>query len=438
MKHRVFFCLVVFFARPAWSAQADLQDIRVELAVLEGQSRRLEAGIEDLRTRIAELEGTPAPPTPPESSYTPPGPDQDVVRWRDLTAGNARLNVYGFARVDVIRDSARSDNTQKPLFVRSRAGAGGSEFTLHPRLSRIGLNFNPFESTGPGDSTISGKLEVDFQNGGRESRPAPRIRHAYLEWTSGAASILAGQTWDIISPLFPTANSDTLMWNAGNLGDRKPQIRFGFNPSAENGGVELTGGLLLGGAVSPTDFDQDGFRDSESSGRPNLQARAGYRNDRVSVGFWGHQGWERVDLGTPTMFRSHALGGDFDFSLTARARWRGEVWVGSNLRDVRGGVGQGINKTRLNTIRSRGGWSELSFQTNPRNTIAAGYTVDDPTNRDLDRGGIELNRSFYLADRFDLGRGVQVGFDYIYWRTRFRHQAAGKNHRTNLFLIYRY
>jgi hypothetical protein len=437
MKQVGFFCFAIFFAGPVWSAQVDIQGIRAELAALESQSRQLQAGIDGLRSRLEELETSESTP-PTGATFTPKDPDEDVVRWRDLSAGNSRLSIYGFARVDVIRDSGRSDNTQKPIFVRSASASGGSEFTLHPRLSRIGLNFSPLESSSPGESSVSGKLEVDFQNGGRESRPALRIRHAFLEWKAGGASILAGQTWDIISPLFPTANSDTLMWNVGNLGDRKPQIRFSLSPEVGNGAVELTGGLLLGGAVSPTDFDQDGFRDSESSGRPNLQARAGYRSDRVSVGVWGHQGWERVNRDIPTMFRSHALGGDFDVRVTTRARWRGEAWVGSNLRDVRGGAGQGINGARLNAIRSRGGWSELSFQTTSRNTVAAGYTVDDPTNRDIDTGGIELNRSVYLADRFDLGRGLQLGFDYIYWKTRFRNQAAGKNHRTNLFLIYRY
>jgi hypothetical protein len=53
-----------------------------------------------------------------------------------------------------------------------------------------------------------------------ESRAVPRIRHAYGEMRWDEFSILFGQTWDVISPLLPTINDDSLMWNAGNLGDR--------------------------------------------------------------------------------------------------------------------------------------------------------------------------------------------------------------------------
>ena len=73
-----------------------------------------------------------------------------------------------------------------------------------------------------------------------------------------------------------------------------------------------------------------------------------------------------------------------------------------------------------------------------RNELAVGYSLDDPTNRDLETKGILLNRAVYLADRIDLGRGVQLGIDYIYWKTRFQGQADGTNHRTNVFVQYRY
>src|SRR5439155_966970 len=74
--------------------------------------------------------------------------------------------------------------------------------------------------------TVTGKFEMDWQNGQGvtpESRPLPRIRHAYIQLQHGPQQWLFGQTWDLISPLYPSPNDDTPMWGAGNLGDRDGQ-----------------------------------------------------------------------------------------------------------------------------------------------------------------------------------------------------------------------
>ena len=73
----------------------------------------------------------------------------------------------------------------------------------------------------------SGLVEVDFYGGGAENSPQPRIRHAYmkLEWPEQRLSLLAGQTWDVISPLNPSTLNYTVQWWGGNIGMRRPQIR---------------------------------------------------------------------------------------------------------------------------------------------------------------------------------------------------------------------
>lgn len=116
---------------------------------------------------------------------------------------------------------------------------------------------------------MSGKLETDFENGGSESRQIIRIRHAYLRMGWKDFSLLAGQTWDIVSPLFPTVNNDTLQWNAGNVGDRRPQLRAAYEPKAGSGKLSFTGGIGLTGAIDSLDLDNNGFGDGEESARPN-------------------------------------------------------------------------------------------------------------------------------------------------------------------------
>jgi hypothetical protein len=145
---------------------------------------------------------------------------------------------------------------------------------------------------------LSGKFEVDFENGGSESRQIIRIRHGYLkmDWDH-QVSILAGQTWDVVSPLFPTVNNDTLMWNAGNVGDRRPQFRLAWEPSAGQSQWSFSGAAGLMGAIDAQDLDNNSYRDGEESGLPNVQARVGYahsswvKDQRASLGASVFYGW---------------------------------------------------------------------------------------------------------------------------------------------------
>ena len=99
-----------------------------------------------------------------------------------------------------------------------------------PRLTRLGIDWSGPQIAKLGNAKLIGKLETDFQNGGTESRQIIRIRHAYVRLDWERFSMLAGQTWDLVSPLFPTVNGDTLQWNAGNVGDRRPQLRVSSRP----------------------------------------------------------------------------------------------------------------------------------------------------------------------------------------------------------------
>ena len=105
-----------------------------------------------------------------------------------------------------------------------------------------------------------------------------RIRHAWLAANAGPLRVLAGQTWDVVAPLFPTANGDTLMWNAGNLGDRRPQARASF----ARGWLEAAIAATMTGAVEGRDFgpdtngdgapEPDGFPDGQDAAVPGERA----------------------------------------------------------------------------------------------------------------------------------------------------------------------
>ncbi|MBI4484061.1 MAG: hypothetical protein HY652_14390, partial [Acidobacteria bacterium] len=247
------------------SSDAEVEALRQRVQQLEEQNRVILKALEELRAQRAPQQASGAS----AQAASPAGKQEEAVRWSDLIGSESRMKFYGFLRLDLIADDSRPDNGQIPFFILSedpRVGArDAAHFTLHPRLTRFGINYSGPAVETLGDSRLGGQLELDFQNGGRESRQIIRIRHANLKLTRGGFYLLGGQTWDIISPLFPTVNNDTLMWNAGNLGDRRPQILAAFEPKGETGQFSFTGGIGLTGAIDALDLDNNGFRDGEES-----------------------------------------------------------------------------------------------------------------------------------------------------------------------------
>ena len=383
---------------------------------------------------VAAAEAQTAPATP---AATPP---------KEVQPAESRLQFYGFVRQDLIFDDSRPDASQTPLFILSEpAGAADrGSFTMHPRLTRFGINLNGPQLDATGGARIGGRIEIDFQNGGRESRAIPRWRHAYMTMTWRNGALLIGQTSDIISPLLPSVNADTVMWNAGNLGDRRPQVRGTFTSAGT--GLQWTGagGIGLTGAVDQQDLDENGVRDGEDAAVPNVQGRIGLSypvgTRRFAAGVWGMG--LREELGVPvagkTRFSGHAIGVDAELPIGKRAVVRGEAWTGANLSDVRGGVGQGINRATGATIDSRGGWIEAGADLTRRYSAFAGYTVDSPDDGDVPVSGRTKNSAWFVVNRFPFGRPLTFGIDYLRWTTEYRAAPRGTDNRLNAYVTYNF
>lgn len=364
------------------------------------------------------------------SAQTPATPVQ-------AEGNSSALTFYGFARLDIIVDDSRPNSFQAPTFIRSESPGAENRgnFTMHPRLTRFGVNYRAPQADGP---AVTGRVEFDFQNGGSNSRAIPRYRQAFLQLNWGSHALLAGQTADVISPLLPTVNADTLMWNAGNLGDRRPQLRYSYEPRS---GLNVRVGIGLTGAIDNLDVDANGVNDGEASRMPNLQARVGFTpaNGRLFVGLWGHYARMRTDepIGGHRDFNSHSYGGDADIRFTPRVSVRGEIWRGRNLGDVRGGVGQAFNTTTGLNIESAGGWVEVGLREG-RYGFSTGYTIDDPADANVPGGGAIQNGAWYVTNQFRVAPAVTVGADYLYWRTRFKSASDGTDNRVNVYLVYTY
>jgi len=374
--------------------------------------------------------------------------------------GGNRISLYGMLRMDSYYGTGRFNHTQFTYYANSTADSftpGSNDhhnwIDMTPRLSRLGVKVERDSLPFWKDAKVSGVLEFDFQNRATsevsglesESRELPRLRHAYVKLSSGGFSFLAGQTWDLISPLWPVANADGMMWNSGNLGDRRPQLRLGYDiPVSDEAAFTTAVALARMGAIDRQNLDTAGdtMRDGDASGRPMVQGRIGLARllgKHLDLGVWGHMGWERTNtsFNGRNHFYSSSVGSDVKIKIMDELTFAGEIWYGKNLSDLRGGIDQGINTARGMEIAARGGWAELMVQLADPYSVAAGVGVDDPRDSSL---SVATQRSHniapYLWNRYDFGGGFTIGAEAIFWTTDYKALESGRANRYSLFVTY--
>ncbi len=388
--------------------------------------------------------------------------------WKVITLGKSKLTFYGFLRLDFEYDTSRPQTIQIPQWILSKdstvpaeaAVAGKKDYTFHPRLTRLGLDLDGPTVAELGDAKVTGKLEMDFfnltdANLPNNSREFLRLRHAYGKMDWGHFSILFGQREDVASPLFPTVNADMVMWNAGNTGDRRPQLRL--EGKAE--GFTLTGAVGVTGANDAANLDgpaaTNNFFDGET-GNPTWQARLGYEIEgwvekkKNTIGFWTHWAREKLDVavaatGFETDFTSNMFGVDLTLYLHDRVWLKGELWMGKNLDDVRGGIAQGVTTTAIagsipgHEVRSQGGWAELWVQVLSWWTPVFGISFDDPDDKYFGPMNRDLDVIPYLCNRLTFGP-ISMGFDYMHWVTEYEGPGIrdGRNERLDFWIAYNF
>jgi len=403
------------------------------------------AAVAAITARRQDPKEQPKPPVEPPKQPEPPKAEQGITV---LTVGKSKIVFYGFLRLDILYDTDRPNNVQVPSFILSEDTPPGGEndLSIHPRLTRFGFDLDGPNIEPLGNAKLTGKLEMDFYNllpSGitSNSREFIRMRHAWLKLGWETFSLQIGQRDDVIAPLIPTPNNDLVMWNAGNLADRRPQVRAEY----ANSGFTVTGMIGLTGAVDGRDLDTNGFLDGESSGLPTLQVRFGYAFEgwvekaKIAIGAWGHYAKEDPDsdVSGEDSFTSNAFGLDLTLPVHERVTVKLEVWTGKNLDDVRGGIGQGV--VAGEEVSASGGWLEVAFKATDWWTPVLGVYLDDPDEDDLAASGApDKNFIVAWANRFRFGP-LELGADVLYWNTEFTGSVDdGTDIRLNFFAAFHF
>ncbi|MBW8034571.1 MAG: hypothetical protein FVQ79_02600 [Planctomycetes bacterium] len=371
---------------------------------------------------------------------------------KKLVKSSLEIDLYGYIKADASYDNSRTTPGNYVKWVDSEnTGNNDNEFNMTANQTRIGMNIKGLEDDG---LLTSGRVEVDFYgNGTAENKSGILVRHVYmkLDWPEDNFSIIAGQTSDVISPLTPYTLNYSVAWWAGNIGYRRPQIRLtkGFSLSDKTD-LKLEGAIARTIGRSSDLGDDDTTTNSESgedAGYPSLQGRVSLTTPLLTklpatVGVSGHYGREEYDItssgGKNKKFESWSLNVDLHQPINDWLAFKSEGFVGENLNQYLGGIGQGVNMTTLSEIRTQGGWVAASITPQGKWKYNLGISMEDVKNGDLNAGDRSQNRSIFGNAIYSINKNTSVGFELSQWQTKRVGESDADDIRAQTSFIYKF
>ncbi len=276
-------------------------------------------------------------------------------------------------------------------YVDDNAESDGT-FNMTAIDSRFGANLDM--------GAVTGKVEVDFHDND------VLLRHAFVKLDLGNdMTLLAGQTSDVFSPLFPSTLNWFVGWNAGNVGHRSPQFRWEWAP--EMGPVSVQAALS-----DPQDTE---------IAMPDIQARAGIKlTDAVMLGASIVIG--KVDVGNNgTEEDIFGLAIDVNAKLNDKLAIKGEFYTGKNLVNYMGNINEPIANNA--EIGGTGLWAAVVIKPTDALTVNAGFMFDSNDEDDIAATGgpndRESNSCIFGNAIWHLNEKTDVGIEVSLWETEY-------------------
>jgi hypothetical protein len=418
--------ILAILAAPALAAAqtaADMEKILERLSRLEQQNRAL---LEEVRALRAEI-GRGAPP-PAETPAAPVAERLAVVERRTEELAQTKVeassklpvSLTGMLLFNAFWNTRGGVDQQNPTTAPLAPG-GNAGATL--RQSIVGLRFNGPDVFAGGK--VSGTVFLDLFSGSAASlNHIVRLRTGSLQIDWKNTTFMAGQDKPLISPREPDSLAQvgvSPLTAAGNPWLWQPQARieqrFGLGDAS---GLRAQFALFQTSEANATSNPE--YTSQVASARPGYEGRFEYwhkfgedRRLQVAPGF--HVSDTHV-LGQSVPSRIFSV--DWLFRPVAKLEFTGLFFQGENVA-VMGSLRQGIafRNERAYTVRTAGGWMQLTFHATRRLAFHAYGGEQDDRNRDLFRGAVGLNRAYALNATYRLGSNVLAGAEASRVRTNY-------------------
>jgi len=442
-------CIVFFVSMPVVASVATNNELSAENAVLKQRLNRVEKELAEIKSLLLKKDTTTA--TKPVS--VPSLSDEDIIKISQMVkekdASDIKITPYGYIKADASYDNSRVNNGNYVAWVDPEASNNNDdEFNLTANQTRIGLKISGPDSD---DLNVSGVIEVDFYGGNKDgasgNKSHPFMRHAYIkmDWPKERFNIIAGQTWDTISPLNPGTLNYSVAWWAGNIGYRRPQIRLTKSYDLGNDLDLKLEGALARNIGTDSNIKNDPFDTAESgqdSGQPMYQGRTSLTFPMLAykpttVGVSGHWGKEEFDTNNKK-FDTWSLNLDINQPVNEWLTIKSELFRGENLNQFLGGIGQGINTTTFNEISTKGGWIAASIGPFDKWRFNTGFTMESVDRDDLNASDRNVNSSIFGNMIYSFNKNTDWGLEISRWRTDYKDAADADDLRVQSSFIYKF
>ncbi|MDR2754103.1 MAG: hypothetical protein LBC20_00210 [Planctomycetaceae bacterium] len=342
------------------------------------------------------------------------------------------ITPYGYINLSASYETERTTTGDYAVFANSPDLDDDSGFNIDPKSTRMGLKMESVGIPGWSGSKSEGVIEFDFQGAFQSrNRGSLLLRKAYVSVSDGQTKFLAGQDWEIISPLYPKTLNYTAGACVGNVGYRRAMLRvdhrFDFCNSSN--------------FVTQFGITDHVFRDNTAvspatSSWPVIQGRLAYsfgngyfeHGKPITLGVSSHIGEQRFTFveNNRKNLPTWSFNVDVDIPLTQRLGFQMEYFLGENLATIEGGILQGVDAQRRNTIRAQGGWAAFTYQATKKLQTNFCYMIDDPFNNDVVSGnaGNNLSRNYshclFINALYNWSDALMTGFEVDFWRTHWQ------------------
>ncbi len=352
---------------------------------------------------------------------------------------------YGYFKLDASYDQHLTSNGNYVMWVLpENNNSDERQFNMTHKESRFG-----FKAKGDGYEKVDvgGQVEFDmYGTAGAENKAELMVRHAYLTVQKQNFQFLAGQTWDLISPLNPASLNYTVLWGCGNIGYRRPQVRLSYTaPVDKQTNVNIATGFFrtIGSDLTPTltlsTEVANGVDDGTEAGVPSTEGlleidHKSTTSLSIRTGVSGLYGKMKAEgtLGSKENYESYAICGHLMLSLPSGVGISGEVYTGSNLATYFGGIN---NNNTIDGTHSRGGWASAWVTPTQEVKLSAGVGLDDPDDQDLLAGSRSKNTCYYGNIRVTPVPKFTVGLEVSQWQTDYKGAASAKAARVQSAFI---
>jgi hypothetical protein len=363
------------------------------------------------------------------------------------------LKWYGYLKLDGSYDQNVTSHGNFAMWVNPQTyNKDDEQFNMTANETRMGFKL---DNTDARDIKLHGQLEFDLYasvGGGTvaENKGMLQLRHAYFSVQKNNTTLLAGQTWDLISPLNPSTLNYPVLWGCGNIGYRRPQVTLmqafevGNNTNAVvAGGFFRTIGTdltpTLGWTLADSNETSDGADDGTDAGIPSFQGRLDITHKLASgatvrFGASGHWGQLKAETnhGNYNTYESWVAAGHLMVSFKSGMGVSGEVWQGSNIGSYFGGI---LNNSTVDGAEAFGGWGSLWFKPAPKVQLSAGFGMDDPEDEQLASDSRAKNQCYYSNVRYSIASSATVGIEVSQWETEYKDADTIKNLRLQTSFI---